>query len=189
MKTLTIILSAGILMLACNTQPTSTIQEKPVKTHEEMKEHGKYLVSIMGCNDCHTSKIMTPNGPALDTNMLLAGHPSNMPLPPIEGPTAESWVLFHMNGTAMKGPWGISYAANLTPDTTGIAAWTEAQFFRAMRHGDSKGIEGNRKILPPMPWESYKNATDEDLHDVLIYLKSIKPVKNVVPQPQPPVVM
>jgi hypothetical protein len=171
MKTLTIILSAGIFMLACNTQPTSTIQEKPVKTHEEMKEHGKYLVSIMGCNDCHTSKIMTPNGPALDTNMLLAGHPSNMPLPPIEGPTAESWVLFHMNGTAMKGPWGISYAANLTPDTTGIAAWTEAQFFRAMRHGDSKGIE------------------DEDLHDVLIYLKSIKPVKNVVPQPQPPVVM
>lgn len=189
MKTLTIILSAGILMSACHTNQVTPKEDKPEKSVEEMKTHGKYLVAMMGCNDCHTSKIMTPTGPALDTNMLLAGHPSNMPLPPIEGPSANSWVLFHMNGTAMSGPWGVSYAANLTPDSTGIGFWTEAQFFRAMRHGDSKGIEGNRKILPPMPWQAYREATDDDLRDIYTYLKSLKPVKNVVPQPKPPVIL
>jgi hypothetical protein len=38
-----------------------------------------------------------------------------------------------------------------------------------------------------MPWENYAKASDEDLHDIFMYLKSIKPVKNIVPQPTPPV--
>jgi hypothetical protein len=187
MKKFAYALCAGIMLVACNQTGENQNQEQTVKDIKQMQEHGKYLVNMMGCNDCHTGKIMTPNGPMPDTNMLLAGHPAGMPLPPFDTSTANSWVLFHMNGTAIKGPWGISYAANLTPDTTGIGFWTEAQFFRAMKHGDAKGIEGNRKLLPPMPWQNYANASDEDLRDIFAYLKSIKPVQNVVPQPQPPV--
>ena len=188
MKKLAFALCAGMILVACtqqNNEAAAPLTE--VRDFKQMEEHGKYLVDLMGCNDCHTGKIMTPNGPVPDTNMLLAGHPAGMPLPPIDNATAANWVLFHMNGTAIKGPWGVSYAANITPDTTGIGLWTEEQFFRAMKHGDAKGIEGNRKLLPPMPWQNYARASDEDLRDIFVYLKSLKPVKNIVPQPQPPV--
>ena len=98
----------------------------------------------------------------------------------------EGWVLFGMGLTSSAGPWGISYSANLTSDATGIGNWTEEQFFRAIRKGLSKGLEGNRPLLPPMPWFAYKNLTDEDLRAVFSYLKSTKPIKNVVPQPKAP---
>ncbi|MCB9297006.1 MAG: hypothetical protein H6559_28375 [Lewinellaceae bacterium] len=47
-----------------------------------------------------------------------------------------------------RRPWGVSYAANLTSDDTGIYLWTEAQFFRAIREGKYKGLEGSRPLLP-----------------------------------------
>jgi hypothetical protein len=86
--------------------------------------------------------------------------------------------------TAAAGPWGVSYAANITPDDTGMGAWTEAQFIKAIREGKSKGMEGTRPILPPMPWPLYRSMTDDDLKAVYAYLKTIKPIKNVVPAPK-----
>ncbi len=45
-------------------------------------ERGKYLVTIMGCHDCHTPKVPGPGGaPQLDTARLLSGHPENLPYP------------------------------------------------------------------------------------------------------------
>jgi mono/diheme cytochrome c family protein len=41
-------------------------------------ERGKYLVTIGGCHDCHTTKKMGPNGPEPDMSMALAGHPQQM---------------------------------------------------------------------------------------------------------------
>lgn len=89
-----------------------------------------------------------------------------------------------MNGTATKGPWGISYAANLTPDDTGIGNWTEEQFISAMKEGNYKGIKGARKLLPPMPWQAYNKMQDDDIRAIFAYLKSLKPVSNIVPPPQ-----
>jgi cytochrome c553 len=86
--------------------------------------------------------------------------------------------------TAAIGPWGISYAANLTPDDTGTGNWTEAQFMKAIREGKSKGLDGARPLLPPMPWEVARNMSDEDLKAVFAYLQSVKPIKNVVPNPK-----
>jgi hypothetical protein len=85
------------------------------------------------------------------------------------------------------GPWGVSYAANLTPDSTGILAWTEEQFITALRDGFSKGIKGNRMLLPPMPLQATKHFKDEELKAMFAYLKTIKSIKNIVPQPLPPV--
>ncbi|HSK12484.1 MAG TPA: hypothetical protein VK907_04665 [Phnomibacter sp.] len=174
--------------IACQ-QPTETSEKKQtVLTDPKLVERGRYLVEIMACNDCHSPKIMTPEGIALDPERLLSGHPAEMPVAPYDAATAQDWLLMNMNGTAMKGPWGISFSANLTPESTGIKFWTEEQFFRSIRHGYAKGIEGNRKLLPPMPWEMYRNATDEDLSAIFAYLKSLKPVKNAVPQPIPPAI-
>ena len=43
-----------------------------------------------------------------------------------------------------------------------------------------------RTLLPPMPWEVYGKKTDEDLKAIYAFLMSIKPIKNMVPQPVPP---
>ena len=154
--------------------------------HDTLVKRGQYLVTIMGCNDCHSPKIMGAHGPEPDPGLLLSGHPSGMPLAPIDPKATEGWVLFNMNATAVVGPWGISYAANLTSDETGIGSWSEKQFFKAIREGKYKGLDGNRMILPPMPWPMYAQASDADLKAIFAYLKSTKPVKNIVPAPVPP---
>tara|TARA_R110002094_G_scaffold3622_1_gene11771 strand:- start:315 stop:614 length:300 start_codon:yes stop_codon:yes gene_type:complete len=86
-----------------------------------------------------------------------------------------------MGLTAAVGPWGTSFAANLTPDETGIGNWSEAQFLKAIKEGKFKGMENTRPLLPPMPWTEYRNFTDEDLKAIFAYLKTIKPIDNVVP--------
>jgi hypothetical protein len=89
--------------------------------------------------------------------------------------------------TSFAGPWGVSFAANLTPDTTtGIGEWTETTFIRAIRAGKHQGQPNGREILPPMPWPAFRNLSDVDLKAIWAYLRSLKPVKNQVPFPVPP---
>jgi hypothetical protein len=154
---------------------------------ENQIQYGKHLVTIAGCNDCHTPKKMTPMGPAPDTSLLLSGHPASMPLFAVDRKELESKGLAATNDmTAWVGPWGVSYSANLTPDSSGIGTWTEEQFMRAIREGKFKGLEESRPLLPPMPWQELRSMTDPELQAIFAYLKSIKPVHNVVPAPQPP---
>ncbi|MGB5668012.1 MAG: diheme cytochrome c-553, partial [Maribacter sp.] len=68
----------------------------------------------------------------------------------------------------------------------GIGTWTEEQFKKAITQGIYKGLDGGRMLLPPMPWFSFASLTDEDVNAIFMYLKSIKPVSNIVPQPVSP---
>ena len=148
-------------------------------------ERGKYLVKSIGCGDCHTPKKMTPEGPVEDDSRLLSGHPEGTPLPEPpagKGPwiATASWDL-----TAWAGPWGISYAFNLTPDeNTGLGTWSEETFVGALRTGRHMGV--SRPILPPMPWGAFRNLADEDLRSIYAYLMTVPPVRNRVPEPLPP---
>lgn len=155
---------------------------------EELVKRGAYLVTIMGCDDCHTPKKMTEHGPAPDMARRLMGYPAEQKLPKLDpGVVAHGeWAAFNGDLTAAVGPWGVSFAANLTPDPTGIGFWTEDNFIKAIREGKLKGIEGSRPLLPPMPWPNYAQASDDDLQAIFAYLKSIKPIKNVVPSPIQP---
>ncbi|MBS1563677.1 MAG: c-type cytochrome [Bacteroidetes bacterium] len=148
--------------------------------------HGKYLVTIMGCNDCHTPLKLGAHGPESDTARMLSGHPEGMPLPPVDTNALKNWVLFNHSATAIAGPWGVSFSANLTSDPTGIGSWSLARFKKALKEGKSKGLDNNRSLLPPMPWPNYVNISDEDVTDIFAYLKSTKPVKNLVPSPIAP---
>ena len=85
---------------------------------------------------------------------------------------------------AWAGPWGVSFAANLTPDPTGLAAWTAELFIKTMRTGKHFGM--GRDILPPMPWFNLAPMTDDDLKTMFAYLQAIKPIRNEVPPPVPP---
>ena len=115
--------------------------------------------------------------------------------PPIEiggfkmldvGCSYKGFAQFYPDLTGAAGPWGLSFAANITSDETGIGNWTEAQFKTALTQGKSKGLETGRMLLPPMPWPNYAQMKNEDVAAVFAYLKSTKPVKNLVPQPITP---
>ena len=74
----------------------------------------------------------------------------------------------------------------LTPDKeTGLGNWTEEMFLGVFHKGTHMGVEG-RPVLPPMPWQEYRNMTDDDLKAVWAFLRSIKPIKNTVPDPKVP---
>jgi len=151
-------------------------------------ERGRYLVTVGGCGDCHTPKVFTAAGPEPDTSRLLSGHPADAGLPPVPpgviGP-GQWGALANNDLTAWAGPWGISYAANLTPDMTGLGSWSPEDFIKTIRTGKHIGV--GRDILPPMPWMDYAQMTDDDLRAVFAYLGSLPPVSNSVPAPVPPV--
>jgi len=169
------------LTLVCLAAP-----DKPAQQKNPAVERGRYLVSVLACNDCHTPKKMTDKGPVLDESRLLSGHPAQPELPPPptlpEGPwnVVTSWDL-----TAWSGPWGVSFPMNLTPDeNTGIGSWSEETFMQAIKTGKHMGV--SRPILPPMPWEVYRNLSDADLKAVYAYLRTIPPIKNRIHDPIPP---
>jgi len=145
-------------------------------------QRGQYLVASMGCEDCHTPKKIGLNGPEPDLSRMLSGHPegTRLPAPPTaSGPWAATatWDL-----TAWSGPWGVSYAMNITPDqNTGIGIWTEDMFLSALKTGRHMGV--SRPILPPMPWQAFRNLTDGDLKAIFSYLRTVAPVHNRVPDP------
>jgi hypothetical protein len=171
-----------IIAVSCQNSVAKTEAASSDSTAKRI-EHGRYLVTIMGCNDCHTPLKMGPMGPEPDMDRMLSGHPSSFPMPKIDTGALKDFVLFTHTSTAMIGPWGISYTANLTSDSTGIGAWSFEQFRNVFTKGKAKGIETNRDILPPMPWRNYVNMNESDMRDIFAFLKSTKPVHNVVPQP------
>jgi len=186
----------SILTVQCTQTDTAGKQDVPAdgtenKSYggfENQQEWGEHLVIIAGCNDCHTPKRMTNMGPVLDSSRWLSGHPAKMPQIDVNRKELESkGLVTTMDLTEWAGPWGVSFTANLTPHETGIGNWTEAQFMLALREGKYKGLATSRQLLPPMPWEMYRHMTDDELKAIFTYLKSIKPVENLVPPPLPPV--
>ena len=147
------------------------------KAGDPQVEHGRYLVTLGVCHDCHTPK--GPDGrPRLDR--LLSGHPEGQP----PAPAVPGAITACLTATCFTGPWGTSFARNLTPDSaTGIGTWTEAYFIKVLR----TGIRGNGEPLRPlMPWEWYRQLSDDDLKAIFAYLRTLPPISNAVPEDLPP---
>jgi cytochrome c553 len=146
---------------------------------------GEYLVQAIGCTHCHSPKVMGPHGPEEDRARFLAGHPEGSALPEPPKPVGPWIATSSWDLTAWSGPWGVSYAMNLTPDeNTGIGSWSETTFVQALRTGKHMGV--SRPILPPMPWDSFRKLSDEDLKSIYAYLRTIPAVHNRVPDPIEP---
>lgn len=175
------VLSLALVALFAELTPAGNVAETTPSV-----ERGKYLVSIMGCNDCHTPWQMGPKGPEPDMSRMLTGHPQDfvMPESPKLGDGPWLWAGAATN-TAFAGPWGVSFAANLTPHPeVGLGKWTAETFIQAIRSGRHEGQ--GRPILPPMPVLVYRNATDSDLRSIFAYLQTLPPSNNRVPQPIDP---
>lgn len=133
----------GLASFSCamkqSTSTTSTVD--PVA-------RGRYLTTIMSCNDCHTPVAFYG---AADTTRRLAG-------------SDLGWT----------GPWGVVHARNLTPDsTTGIGTWTTEQIVTALRTGNTPS---GAQLAPIMPWMNYAILDQDDAMAIAAYLKSLPPV-------------
>jgi mono/diheme cytochrome c family protein len=117
---------------------------------------GKYLVTIAGCNDCHTPGYFLGKP---DFSRTLAGSDVGFTIPGL----------------------GAFVGRNLTPDKeTGLGNWTDDQIISAF----TAGIRPDgRRLAPIMPWQGLSHLTSDDAHAIVAYLRSLPPVKNAVPGP------
>ncbi|MFN7916769.1 MAG: c-type cytochrome [Vicinamibacterales bacterium] len=177
-----LVLAGALMTAACS---ESSAQASPASDSAKVAR-GAYLVTVGGCNDCHTPLKMGPKGPEPDMSRMLSGHPEQFVIASPTKLASPEWLAaIAATGTAHSGPWGVSFTANLTPDeNTGLGIWTEEMFIKAIRTGRHMGA--SREILPPMPWPNYARMTDDDLKAVYAYLRSIPAVHNRVPDPLPP---
>lgn len=170
-------------LVASASSPTAT---SGTPTTNVSVARGEYLVTTSGCHDCHTPWKMGANGPEPDMTRALTGHPADFVMPPAPKLPPGPWIwMGGATNTAFAGPWGTSFAANLTPDkATGTGDWTVEQFIATLRTGRRLGK--GRPVLPPMPAAVYAKMTDDDLRSIFAYLQSLKPMSNKVPQPVEP---
>ena len=175
-----------LIVAVCSLAAVASRAADPPKADPRQVKHGEYMVSVMGCDDCHTNKDMGPDGPELDMKHRLSGHLEAMVMPSAPAlPTGPWAIVVAPTLTAWHGPWGTSFTRNLTPDKdTGLGDWTEQNFIDTIRTGRRLGK--GRVLLPPMPIPAFKNLTDEDLKAIFAYLRTLPAVKNMVPEPLPP---
>lgn len=122
-------------------------------------EHGRYLVTIMDCQGCHSGRLADGT---LDPDAHLTGGVVGFELPGL----------------------GVFYPPNLTPDReTGLGTWSDAEIGTAIRTGERPD---GRILAPIMPWMSYAVLSDADLADVIAYLRTLPPAANRVPGPYGP---
>jgi hypothetical protein len=194
---LVLLLCACVYVLGCKPEATENKAETeaaetaaPTMSKQDSIKRGAYLVTIMGCNDCHSPKIFTKAGEMLfDTTRLLSGHPAGDPDPSLGkkgSTTPQEGIVAGIDFTSYIGPWGHSFAANLTPDVTGLGQWTFDMFKKAFTEGKFHAMDNGRPIMPPMPWQNFAHANNEDVSMIWAYLRSVKPISNKVPEYIPP---
>jgi hypothetical protein len=147
-----IILIGATVFVACSDTPGRSKTTTPLLDSAALVIRGEYLVNTIGCDDCHSPKKMGPNGPELIAETRLSGYPQNAPAPKVNLTDAKKgFIVLAPDLTAAIGPWGISYAANLTPDATGTGNWTEENFIRACAMASIKAWKTAGPCCRPCP--------------------------------------
>jgi cytochrome c553 len=192
---LTGIITASIFLSQCGEEKKEETKE-PASTSnfggfESQVKWGENLVHVGGCNDCHTPKKMGPNGPENDMTLMLSGHPAQMPPTDFDAKeAAKKGLIVTQTFTSWTGPWGVTFAPNLTSDTTGIGGWKEEQFVKCLHEKKWMGLDNTRPLMPPMSMMPATEMSDDELKAIFAYLKSTPPIKNVAPEavllPPPP---
>jgi hypothetical protein len=156
-------LPLAVTLAACSSPAVEAPAEAPALTAEAQIERGRLLIIGGGCHDCHTPKTMTPAGPEADMTRSLSGHPeSEVIAAPFKG-AAGPWST-HTNDhlTAWSGAWGVSFAANLTPDeNTGIGIWTEKMFVCAPQGSSTRlrRLTGDCSLGQPLLYHDSASKT------------------------------
>ncbi len=138
---------------------TLLLQPSTARADDMQVKRGEYLVTIGGCNDCHTPGYFLGKP---DSSRFLGG----------------SDVGFEIPGE------GVFVGRNITPDKqTGIGSWTKQQIVTAIQ----TGLRPDGRVLAPiMPWHAFAHLTDEDAAAIASFLQNVKPVSHQVPGPFKP---
>jgi mono/diheme cytochrome c family protein len=81
-------------------------------------------------------------------------------------------------GAPLQTPFGPLVAPNITPDAeTGIGAWTEEDFRRAVKQGMAPG---GKRLYPAMPYPNYARMSDADVANIWAYMQTVEPVRRAV---------
>jgi mono/diheme cytochrome c family protein len=147
----------GPLEWIVNTIPVPLTTPQPSHPSSTAVERGAYLVPLAGCPACHT--------PAIDGE-------------PAEALTLAGGGVFDDPGQGGKKV----FSANITFDPSGIQHYDASMLRETLRTGRM----GGRLLNHIMPFESFKNLTDEDIDDIFAYLKSQPPVKHRINNIDPP---
>lgn len=136
-------------------RPAST--EKIEATPQRL-ERGRYLVeNVSDCLGCHSDHLTTYG---------FAVKP---------GTEGQGGFVFDKK----LGFPGVVAAQNITPDPeTGLGNWTDGEILRALREGVDKNGDA---LFPMMPYQHLANLGDEDAKSIVVYLRTLKPIKNRVP--------
>ncbi|HEY4902628.1 MAG TPA: c-type cytochrome [Candidatus Sulfotelmatobacter sp.] len=136
---------------------TRVLNDRKFEVTPERLVRGNYLAnSVSGCMFCHSPHDWkAPGAPALE-GKLGAGD------------------VFPLDGLP-----GRIVAPNITPDAeTGAGTWSDDQLARGIREGIA---HDGRALFPLMPYENFRAMSDEDLASVVVYLRSLAPVRNSLP--------
>lgn len=135
------------------------LTERTFQSTPERLARGKYLVEHeAACVDCHSPHDWTKHDSPI--------------LPGMEGAGQDFRLL--------KGLPGDVYVPNLTSDPeTGAGKWSDDALARAIREGI--GHDG-RALFPMMPYEHYRHLPDEDVASIIVFLRSLPPVRNPLPK-------
>jgi mono/diheme cytochrome c family protein len=134
------------------------LTDRKFEATPERLKRGEYLSEhVAGCTYCHTPQEEGPNGPELVRGQKGGGQIFNIP-----------------------GFPGTVVAPNITPDReTGIGNFTDDQLARAIREGIS---HDGQTLFPMMPYAHFRRVSDEDLASVVVYLKTLPPIRNSLPR-------
>ena len=140
-----------------NTIPQKATYSKRPDTSNVLA-YGQYIFTAAACNECHTKKEKGA---------------------PVAGMELAGGFEFSI------GSGGIVRSANITPDNeTGIGKLTESEFLQKFKHYNDSSylnpIIKKNTINTVMPWMMYRNMKEQDLKALFAYIKTFKPIKNVV---------
>ncbi|MDP9160845.1 MAG: cytochrome c [Acidobacteriota bacterium] len=142
-------------------QPLPPLAHVSEPDRSDPVKYGEYLVAGGHCDGCHTPT--DEKGNPLP-GMYLAGG----------APLVGTWE----GGKEIK----TVNALNLTPDPSGISYFDETMFIEVIRNGGFR----TRPLSNIMPWEFFRNLTDDDLKAIFVYLRTLKPVRHHVDNTEPP---
>jgi mono/diheme cytochrome c family protein len=137
--------------MAINPRPVSTV---PFRVTPERLERGRYLSEgLLLCFDCHSERDESlPGAPVMTGRKGVGADRSE--------DADELW------------------APNITPDKeTGMGNWPDDALARAIR----EGVGHDGRALTGMPFGDFRKLSDEDVKSIVVYLRTLPPVKNKVP--------
>jgi mono/diheme cytochrome c family protein len=152
------LIAGAVTWLAVRKPASRPPSAEKIEATPERLARGRYVVEhISDCLECHSDHVLR----------------YGIPVKP--GTEGQGGYIFDKN----IGFPGVVAAQNITPDADfGLGKWSDGEILRAMREGIDRNGDA---LFPMMPYEHFRNMSDDDAKAVIVYLRALKPIHKSVP--------